>query len=87
MVVSGQEVVEALERAGFRVERFSGGSAMMTHGDRVVFVPQVTTLDEAALVSVLLNAGLTLSRLIELLEPPTLRDLHLESYVRVRRVG
>jgi predicted RNA binding protein YcfA (HicA-like mRNA interferase family) len=87
MIVSGREVVEALERTGFRVERFSGGAAMMTNGDRVVFVPQVPILDEASLTAVLVSACLTLSRLIELLEPPTARDRHVESYVRVRRVG
>jgi hypothetical protein len=76
MMVSGREVVEALERAGFRLERFSDGSAMMTDGDGVVSVPQVSRLDAATVTSVLREARLTLPRLIELLEPPTVRVRH-----------
>lgn len=86
MVVSGQEVVEALERAGFHLDEHAHGLTRMSCGDRVVFVPQHSRLDESALALVLLHARLTLARLTELLEPPTVRDLHLESHVRERRV-
>lgn len=81
MAVTGQQVVEALERAGFRIERRSGDAVVLMLDGRIVLVP-LRILDEEDIGSIRLNARLTIPQFLALLEPPTLRDLHFESHVR-----
>lgn len=81
MAISGQHVVEALERAGYRIDRRSHDAVVLSQEGRMVLVP-LRVLDEEDILSIRMNARLTMTQFIALLEPPTLRDLHFESHVR-----
>lgn len=65
--VSGKEVVQALERAGFEHRSTKGSHAKLRHIDgRVVIVPLHRSLARGTLGSILRQAGLS---------PVDLRDL------------
>lgn len=68
--VKGREVVRALERAGFSVERTRGSHVFLKHSDgRATAVPVHSgeTLGPGLLRAILRDAELTVEQLIELL--------------------
>jgi predicted RNA binding protein YcfA (HicA-like mRNA interferase family) len=67
-LVSGREVVRALEAAGFAHISTKGSHAKLRHPDgRTVIVPLHRSLARGALGSILRQAGLTSAQMIELL--------------------
>lgn len=66
--VSGEDVVRALERAGFRRVSQRGSHVKLRHADgRTVIVPMHRELAAGTLRSILRQARLTLEELIHLL--------------------
>lgn len=66
--VSGRQVVRALERAGFTHTSTRGSHAKLRHADgRVAIVPLHKELRRGTLGSILLQARLSGSELVELL--------------------
>jgi predicted RNA binding protein YcfA (HicA-like mRNA interferase family) len=66
--ISGQELVKALQRAGFVVNRQKGSHIILRRGDpyaRVV-VPDHKRIRPGTLRQILTEAGLTVERLLEL---------------------
>jgi predicted RNA binding protein YcfA (HicA-like mRNA interferase family) len=68
-VVSGQQLVKALERAGWSVARQRGSHVRMKHGDRRVSltVPLHRELKRGTLSGILNDAGLDADQLRQLL--------------------
>lgn len=66
--VSGREVIRALEVAGFEPRSTKGSHAKLRHPDgRVVIVPLHRSLARGTLASILRQAGLSVTDLLELL--------------------
>lgn len=64
-LVSGQEAVRALQRAGFTIRRQTGSHIIMTKDKLTVSVPNHKTLKKGTLKSVLRQAGLTVDEFNE----------------------
>jgi predicted RNA binding protein YcfA (HicA-like mRNA interferase family) len=68
--ISGRELVRALEKADFQVDRQRGSHIVMRQGSpphRRVTVPDHKTIAKGTLRAVLRQAGITSQRLLELL--------------------
>jgi predicted RNA binding protein YcfA (HicA-like mRNA interferase family) len=66
--VSGKQVVQALESAGFEHRSTRGSHAKLRHPDgRVVIVPLHRTIVRGTLGSILRQAGLSASEFLDLL--------------------
>jgi predicted RNA binding protein YcfA (HicA-like mRNA interferase family) len=65
--VSGQEFADALRKAGFDTQTWAGTHLRMVSGSRVVVVPMAPQLTADVLRHLLLAAGLSASRFLELL--------------------
>lgn len=66
-VISGQECVKALQRAGFEVRSQKGSHVKLRRGERTVIVNLASTLDRGTLRGILSQAGLTAEDLKDLL--------------------
>jgi len=67
-VVSGREVIRALEKKGFKLLRTRGSHAVLQCGSRVVVVPLHKELAKGTLKSILRQAGLTVEEFLDLLK-------------------
>jgi len=66
-LISGQECVKALQRAGFKVEDQRGSHIRLKAGSRRVTVPNHKELDRGTLKSIIRQAGLTQDDFVKLL--------------------
>ena len=69
-VVSGRDVIRALEKIGFKTVRIKGSHAKLRKDYRTVIVPLHDELSKGTLKSIIRQAGITKEQLIELLEDP-----------------
>lgn len=69
-VVSGRDVIRALEKIGFEVVKIRGSHAKLRKDNRTVIVPLHDELSKGTLKSIIRQAGITKEQLIELLEDP-----------------
>jgi predicted RNA binding protein YcfA (HicA-like mRNA interferase family) len=67
-VISGQECIKALEKAGFRVSKQKGSHIKLRRAGRSVIVPNHKELDRGTLKSIIEQAGLTVDEFIGLLQ-------------------
>ena len=70
-VLSGRELIRALEKAGFEVDRQKGSHVVLRHVDppyRRLTVPDHREIRKGTLRAILRQAGLTPEELAELLE-------------------
>ncbi|MCL4235501.1 MAG: type II toxin-antitoxin system HicA family toxin [Deltaproteobacteria bacterium] len=68
-VVSGQDVVRALEKAGFRFRRQTGSHIVLRRDDppTMVTVPNHKVLDRGTLRAIIRQSGLTVEEFLALL--------------------
>jgi predicted RNA binding protein YcfA (HicA-like mRNA interferase family) len=69
-VVSGREVVRALERAGFRIDRQKGSHIIMREPlppFRRITVPDHKTISAGTTRAIIRQAGLTIEQFLDLL--------------------
>jgi hypothetical protein len=57
--LTGDAVVEALLRAGFRIRSRGNGIAILVHGSSMVMIPDVDVVEGDLLASILRSAGVT----------------------------
>jgi len=69
-VVSGKDVIKALKKVGFRVDRIKGSHAKLKRDNRVVVIPLHPELSKGTLLAILRQAGITKEQLQELLKDP-----------------
>jgi predicted RNA binding protein YcfA (HicA-like mRNA interferase family) len=66
--LSGADVVRALERLGFQVNRQTGSHIQLSSGSRRITVPNHCVVAPGTLKSILRQAGITVEDLASLLE-------------------
>jgi predicted RNA binding protein YcfA (HicA-like mRNA interferase family) len=66
-IVSGAELVRALERAGFERRRQSGSHIILRRGKIELIIPNHHSVAKGTLASILRSAGMTSDALRELL--------------------
>jgi predicted RNA binding protein YcfA (HicA-like mRNA interferase family) len=67
-VVSGKELIKALERDGFQIVRQKGSHVSLNKGEFRTVVPLHSDLSKGTLLGILKQCGLTKENLIELLK-------------------
>ena len=67
-VLSGEELIKCLSRAGFQVVRRKGGHVSLQKGDHKTVVPLHYELAKGTLFGILKQCGLTRRDLTDLLE-------------------
>lgn len=66
-VISGEDCIKALQRAGFEASRGKGSHVKLRCGHRTVIVPKHKELDRGTLRNIIAQSGLTSEEFIELL--------------------
>jgi predicted RNA binding protein YcfA (HicA-like mRNA interferase family) len=66
-VISGQDCIRALQKAGFRVSRQKGSHVILRRGNRTVVVPLHKELDRGTLRGIIDQAGPTVEEFLTLL--------------------
>jgi predicted RNA binding protein YcfA (HicA-like mRNA interferase family) len=66
-VVSGRECVNALQKAGFKIQRQTGSHVILQKGTKTVSVPNHKTLKRGTLRNILRQADLTVDEFMALL--------------------
>ncbi len=66
-VISGQECIKALEKAGVRFSKQIGSHIKLRHRGRVVIVPNHRELDRGTLRGIIAQAGMTVDEFVSLL--------------------
>jgi hypothetical protein len=78
--ISGAECVEALCIAGFRVRERAAGHTLLVRGTRVLVVPDALVLRAQVLDAILVEADLSVERLVWLLgEVATEKEIQCET--------
>uniref|UniRef100_A0A832G6J2 Addiction module toxin, HicA family n=1 Tax=Ignavibacterium album TaxID=591197 RepID=A0A832G6J2_9BACT len=67
-VISGKELIKALERDGFQIVRQKGSHVSLHKGEFRTVVPLHTDLSKGTLLSILKQCSLTKEKLLELLK-------------------
>lgn len=67
-VLSGKEMIKALERDGFQLVRQRGSHVSLNKGEFRTVVPMHSDLSKGTLLGILKQCGLTKEKLIELLK-------------------
>jgi len=67
-VLSGKELIKALERDGFQIVRQKGSHVSLRKGEFRTVVPLHIDLSKGTLLGILKQSGLTKEKLIELLK-------------------
>ncbi len=67
-VLSGKELIKALERVEFQIVRQKGSHVSLSKGTFRTVVPLHTDLSKGTLLGILKQCGLTKEKLIELLK-------------------
>ena len=67
-VVSGKELIKALERDGFQIVRQKGSHISLRKDEFKTVVPMHSDLSKGTLLGILKQCGLTKEKLIELLK-------------------
>jgi predicted RNA binding protein YcfA (HicA-like mRNA interferase family) len=67
-VLSGKELIKALEQDGFQIVRQKGSHVSLHKGDFRTVVPLHSDLSKGTLLGILKQCGLTKEKLIELLK-------------------
>jgi predicted RNA binding protein YcfA (HicA-like mRNA interferase family) len=67
-VLSGKELIKALERDGFQIVRQKGSHISLSKGTFRTVVPLHNDLSKGTLLGILKQCGLTKEKLIELLK-------------------
>jgi predicted RNA binding protein YcfA (HicA-like mRNA interferase family) len=67
-VLSGEELIKALEHAGFQIVRQKGSHVSLNKGEFRTVVPLHSDLSKGTLLGILKQCGLTKEKLIELLK-------------------
>jgi len=67
-VVSGKELIKALERDGFQIVRQKGSHVSLNKGEFRTVVPLHSDLSKGTLLGILKQCGITKENLIELLK-------------------
>ena len=67
-LLSWREVVKALRKAGFQIERQRGSHIILARDELVVPVPKYEQLKKGLLMAIIEEAGLTKEEFLKLLE-------------------
>ncbi len=68
--VTGRQMIQVLQKAGFWVNRWKGSHAIMENGDRIIPVPSHSsrTMPTGTQRAIIRDAGLTIAEFNELLK-------------------
>ena len=67
-VLSGKELIKALERNGFQIVRQKGSHVSLRKGEFRTVVPLYSDLSKGTLLGIIKQCGLTKEKLVELLK-------------------
>ena len=68
LVLSGKELIKALERDGFKIVRQKGSHVSLSKGTFRTVIPLHNDLSKGTLLGILRQCGLTKEKLIELMK-------------------
>ena len=68
--MSGKDVIKALKKIGYVLDKIKGSHAKLKRQDRIVIVPLHDEISKGTLLSIIRQAGITKEQLIELLRDP-----------------
>jgi predicted RNA binding protein YcfA (HicA-like mRNA interferase family) len=66
-MISGQECIKALQKAGFEITKQKGSHIKLRRDDRTVIVPNHKELDRGTLKSIIEQSGIEVDKFLELL--------------------
>ncbi len=67
-LLSWRDIVKALGKAGFQVERQRGSHLILVKNDRIVPIPKHEQIKKGLLMAIIEEAGLTKEELLKLLK-------------------